>query len=45
MTGHEVDRLRRRKFGGNDQVAFVLAIFVVDQDHHAAIAQLGQGLR
>ena len=27
--------------GGQDQVAFVLAVFLVDQDHHAAGAQVG----
>ena len=33
--GHEVDRFRGYFFGGDSQVAFVLAILVVDHDEHA----------
>ena len=32
MFGHEIDGLGRDVFGGNDKIAFILAIFVVDQD-------------
>jgi hypothetical protein len=33
---HEVDRLRRDEVGGDDDIAFVFAILLVDQDDHAA---------
>jgi hypothetical protein len=32
MFGHEVDGLGRHVLGGNDEIAFVLAIFVIDED-------------
>ena len=38
---HEVDRLRRDLLGGDRQVAFVLAILVVDDDDHLAGADRG----
>jgi hypothetical protein len=41
ILGHEVDRLGRAMFGGDDEIAFVLAVLVVDQDHHAAGAHVG----
>ena len=34
--GHEVDGFGRDFFGGEGKVAFVLAVFVVDDDDHAA---------
>ena len=37
---HEVDRVGCRALGGNDQIALVLAVLVVDQDEHAALAGL-----
>ena len=40
-AGHEVDGLGAHVVGGEHQVAFVFAVFFVDQDHHAASAQLG----
>ena len=40
MLGHEVDGLGRRPLRGNDKVALVLAILVVDQDEHPALAGL-----
>ena len=47
MLGHEVDGLGRGKLGGNDEVAFVLAAFVVDEDDEVALAKgfedLGDG--
>ncbi len=45
MHRHEVDRFRRDGFGGHGEVAFVLAIFVVDYDQHAAGAEVFEGLR
>ena len=42
--GHEVDRLGRDVVGGEDEIALVLAIFLVDEDHHAAGGQLGDEL-
>ncbi len=41
---HEVDRFRRDVVGGDDEIAFVLAIFLVDEDHHAAGGQVGDEL-
>ena len=37
---HEVDRLGRRELRGDHQVALVLAVRVVDDDDHAALADL-----
>ena len=39
VAGHEVDRVRRDLVGGDGQIAFVLAILVVDHDQHAAAAE------
>jgi hypothetical protein len=44
MLGHEVDRRGRDMIGGDHQVTLVLAILVVDEDHHAACGQLGNQL-
>ncbi len=41
---HEVDVLGPHFFGGHDEIAFVLAIFVVDDDDHAARAYLVENL-
>ncbi len=38
MGGHEVDRLRVSKFRRDHQVTFVLAVFMIDQDEHLAVA-------
>ncbi len=40
VSGHEVDRLRRRELGGDRQIAFVLAVRVVDDDHEPAGAEV-----
>ena len=40
MLGHEVDRVGRRHLGGDDEIALILAVLVVDQDEHAAVARL-----
>ena len=37
---HEVDRLGRRELRGDDQVALVLAVGVVDDDHEAPFADV-----
>ena len=42
VAHHEIDGLRRRLFGGDDQVALILAIFVIDQDDHASGSKFGQ---
>ncbi len=44
VARHEVDGLGRDLLGGHDEVAFVLAVLVVDHDEHAACANLGDGL-
>ena len=40
-TGHEVDGLSAHVVGGEHQVAFVFAVFFVNQDDHATGAQFG----
>ena len=42
MLGHEIDRFRRDVFGGHDEVAFVLAVFLVDEDDHLASLDVGE---
>ena len=42
MLGHEVDGLGRDLLGGHGQIAFVLAVFVVDDNDHAAGADFLQ---
>ena len=36
VRGHEVDGLRRHEIGRQHQIALVLAVFLVHQNHHAA---------
>ncbi len=43
VAGHEVDGLGGDVLGGEGEVAFVFAVFVVDDDHHAAGADVGDG--
>jgi hypothetical protein len=38
MLGHEVDRVRSRHLGRDDEIALILAVVIVDQDEHAAVA-------
>ena len=45
LARHEVDRLGRDQIGGHRQVALVLAILVVDEDHHPAGADRVDGAR
>ena len=40
VAGHEVDGFGSDFFGGHGEVAFVLAVFVVNDDDHAAGADL-----
>ena len=44
VARHEVDRLGRDLLGGDRQVALVLAVLVVDDDEHAAGADVLEGL-
>jgi len=44
MRRHEVDRFRRRLLGRDVEVALVLAIRAVDQNHHPAAPHVGQDL-
>ena len=37
---HEVDRARRRHLRGDDEIALILAVLVVDEDEHAAVLGL-----
>ncbi len=47
--GHEIDGLGRNSVGRHDQVALILAVFVVHQDHHATRPngrdEIGNGLQ
>ncbi len=45
MRRHEVDGFRRDAFGGHREIAFVLAIFIVDHDQHASGAEVFEGFR
>ncbi|ODR96083.1 hypothetical protein AUC69_15820 [Methyloceanibacter superfactus] len=45
LARHEVYRLGRGVLGKHHEIAFVLAIGIVDQDNHAAAAQIVHGLR
>ncbi|MNC24362.1 hypothetical protein D3C75_724150 [compost metagenome] len=40
MLGHEVDVLGAHALGGHDQVAFVLAILVIHENDHLALANV-----
>jgi hypothetical protein len=44
MARHEVDAFGRHVVGGQDQVAFVFPVFLVDEDHHAASGEFGDQL-
>ncbi len=45
VLGHEVDGIGRRHLRRDDEIAFVLAVLGVDQNDHAAVAQVIQQLR
>ncbi|MNY70942.1 hypothetical protein D3C86_2091780 [compost metagenome] len=40
FTGHEIDRGRSAGLCCQQQVALVLAVLVVDQEHHLALAKV-----
>ena len=40
MSGHEVDRLRGGHLRGDDKVALVLAVLIIDEDVHPPVARL-----
>src|SRR4030095_6063117 len=44
MFRHEIDELGGDLLGRQGQVALVFPVFVVDQDHHAALAKVLQRL-
>ncbi len=41
---HVIDRIRIAKLGGDDEVALVLAVFVIHQDDHAPGARFGDNI-
>src|SRR5204863_8598835 len=43
VPGHEIDDLRSDLLGSANEVAFILAIFVVNDDDHASVADVGDG--
>src|SRR5690348_8820536 len=43
FLGHEVDGFGSDFFGGHGEVAFVFAVLVVDEDDHAALADVFEG--
>ena len=43
VAGHEVDGLGGDVLGGQGKVALVLAVLVIDHDHHAAGPDFGEG--
>jgi len=45
MDSHEVNGFGCDVFGGESEIAFVLAIFVVDDDKHAAGSEIDERLR
>ena len=40
VARHEIDRVGSRHLRGDDEVALILAVVVVDEDEHAAVARL-----
>ena len=40
MLGHKIDMLRRTMLGGDDEITFILAIFIVHDDDHLAFANV-----
>ena len=41
---HEIDDLRRHLLGRTDEIALILAVFVIDDDDHPAVANILDGL-
>ena len=44
VFGHEIDGFGRDVLGGHDEVAFVFAVFFIDQDDHATGLEFGNDL-
>jgi hypothetical protein len=44
MPRHEVDDFRRDLLGSTDKIALVFAIFVVNNDDHATVTDVSDGL-
>ena len=44
MRRHEVDGVRRRELGGDDEIALVLALGIVDDDDHLPVPDVLDGL-
>ena len=44
MSGHEIDGLRGHLFCGNDEIAFVFPVFVVDQDDELPLLNVPDGV-
>ena len=42
---HEVNRIRRRHLPGDNQIALVFAVFIVDHDNHFAIPDIFDDIR
>ena len=40
IAGHEVDRLWRGHLRGDDQITFVLTVFVIHQNKHPPVARI-----
>ena len=38
--GHEINRFGRRHLTGNHEIALIFAALVIDQDHHATVADV-----
>ncbi len=45
MLRHEVDLLGRREVGSENDIAFVLPLFVIQHDDHTALPQFVDNLR
>jgi hypothetical protein len=43
VRGHEINDLGGHLFGRTDQIAFVFAVFVVDDNYHFAVADILRG--
>ena len=44
VVGHETDVVWGDELGGDDEVALVLAVLIVDHDHELALLDVGNGL-
>ena len=44
MSGHEIDGLGRHVLRGHDKIAFILAIFIIDEDDKFALLDVPNGV-